>query len=215
MGKHRTTKDGMGIVYLFTNALYENEGIHKYGITINPFERRRIQSNSTPPCYPFFDKIVLFSRSYKAIENWLKEKFRGNGFQLEGEEGGTEWIRGDFETILSVYMDVLLNFPDTEMCYKGKRYKAVKGEIKEMKLPNCRFDLLGILDGVTVKCTLNDENFVVKDNKILVNGTLMSPSTYINKFHSRMTETNEHNGYQYFTYSGRLIYDVWQKLVRV
>ena len=57
--KNRTTKDNVGIVYLFTNKLYERENMYKYGITINPFQRKRVQSNSTPPPYHFYDRIVL------------------------------------------------------------------------------------------------------------------------------------------------------------
>ena len=59
--ENRTTKDNVGIVYLFTNKLYERENMYKYGITINPFQRKRVQSNSTPPKYPFYDRIVMFS----------------------------------------------------------------------------------------------------------------------------------------------------------
>ena len=70
--KNRTTKDNVGIVYLFTNELYERENMYKYGITINPFQRKRVQSNSTPPTYPFYDRIVMFSKSYKDIDFWSK-----------------------------------------------------------------------------------------------------------------------------------------------
>lgn len=44
--KNRTTRDHVGIVYLLTNELYEREHIYKYGITINPFQRKRVQNNS-------------------------------------------------------------------------------------------------------------------------------------------------------------------------
>ena len=67
--KNRTTKDNVGIVYLFTNELYERENMYKYGITINPFQRKRVQSNSTPPTYPFYDRIVMFSISLYDLEN--------------------------------------------------------------------------------------------------------------------------------------------------
>ena len=77
--KIRTTKGNVGIVYLFTNELYERENLYKYGITINPFQRKRVQSNSTPPTYPFYDRIVMFSKSYKEIEKQLSKKFEKNG----------------------------------------------------------------------------------------------------------------------------------------
>ena len=43
----------------------------------------------------------------------------------------------------------------------------------------------------------------------------MTLSRYMNEYHKRKGSTNEHNGYQYFTYKGTLLYDMWQDLVRV
>ena len=56
--------------------------------------------------------------------------------------------------------------------------------------------------------------FVSKDNKIVVNGSAISLTRYMNQYHKRDGDTNEHNGYHYFTYNGVLIYDMWQSLVR-
>ena len=84
--KNRTTKDNVGIVYLFTNELYERENMYKYGITINPFQRKRVQSNSTPPTYPFYDRIVMFSKSYKDIEKRLKQEFNKRKIHLCDKE---------------------------------------------------------------------------------------------------------------------------------
>ena len=99
------------------------------------------------------------------------------------------------------------------MCFGGKRYKNKNGRIEECKLPNCRLDLLGILDGKEIKCTQNGKSFKVQDNKIVVNDSDMTLTNYMNKYYKRNGNTNEHNGYQYFTYKGILIYDMWQSLV--
>ena len=74
--KNRTTKKKVGIIYLFTNKLYERENLYKYGITINPFQRKRVQNNSTPAKYRFYDRIVMFSKSYKQIEKRLTQIFK-------------------------------------------------------------------------------------------------------------------------------------------
>ena len=62
------------LVYLFTNRLYEREHIYKYGITINPFQRKRVQNNSAPPTCALYDIIVMFSKSYKEIEKFHNTK---------------------------------------------------------------------------------------------------------------------------------------------
>ena len=87
--KNRTTKDNVGIVYLFTNELYEREHIYKYGITINPFQRKRVQNNSAPPIYPLYDIIVVFSKSYKDIEKRLAAIFDEKKLRLESEESSS------------------------------------------------------------------------------------------------------------------------------
>lgn len=210
--KVRRTKDNVGIVYLFTNSCYEKENTYKYGITINPFERKRIQKNSTPPTHPFYDRIVMFSPDYKKIEKWLEDRFIKEGYLLTGD-GGKEWVKADFSKLLSIYKESLLAFPKTEMCFGGKRYKSDGGTIKVTKLPNCRLDLLGILDGKVIKCIKNGKSFKVRDNKIVVGSAEITLTSYMNQNYKRGGKTNEHNGYQYFTYKGVLIYDMWQSLV--
>ena len=210
--KNRNTKDNVGVVYLFTNSCYEKENTYKYGITINPFQRKKIQKNSTPPTHPFYDKIVLFSPNFKKIEKYLENRFKEKGFLLNGD-GGKEWVKADFDEILKIYRETLILFPKTEMCFSGKRYRFKNGVIEECKLPNCRLDLLGILDKDVIKCTQNGESFEVHDNKIVVNGSDITLTGYMNKYHKRGGSTNEHNGYQYFTYKNILIYDLWQSLV--
>ena len=211
--KNRATKDNVGVVYLFTNSCYEKENTYKYGITINPFERKRIQKNSTPPTHPFYDRIVMFSPDYKKIEKWLENRFEKEGFRLSGD-GGKEWVMADFADILSIFKETLALFPKTEMCFGGKRYRFKGGKIEECKLPNCRLDLLGILDNDVIRCTQDGKTFEVRDNKIVVNGSTISLTMYMNQYHKRDGDTNEHNGYQYFTYNDIPIYDMWQSLVR-
>lgn len=67
-----TTSEKIGIVYLLTNDCYKEKGLYKIGYTANPFQRKAIQSNSTPPKYPFHDEIIIFSKSYKQIEKLFK-----------------------------------------------------------------------------------------------------------------------------------------------
>lgn len=215
--KNRTTKDNMGIVYLFTNELYEREHIYKYGITINPFQRKRVQNNSAPPIYALYDIIVLFSKSYKEIEKRLESIFKEKNYLLENEDSSSkEWIKAEESEIVEIYKKMLCEFPGSEMCYQGKRYKYEDNVIKELKIPNCRLDFLGILDGDKVKCIAEGDGktFTVKGNNILVDGEEMSLSNYMKKKHPRRGITNEHNGYQSFTYKGESIYDMWQSLVK-
>lgn len=212
--KNRTTKDNVGIVYLFTNRLYEQENTYKYGITINPFQRKRIQNNSTPPSCPFYDIIVMFSKNYKEIEHHLTTIFMEKGMLLSGEDGGKEWIKANIDEIIDIYKDMLVQFPETEMCYHGRRYKYENGSVNEYKIPNCRLDLLGILDGDIIKCTKNNESFQVQNNGILVYGEEMSLTKYMNSSFKRDGNTNQHNGYMYFTYKGTNIYKMWQKLLK-
>ncbi len=220
--KNRTTKDNVGIVYLFTNELYERENMYKYGITINPFQRKRVQSNSTPPTYPFYDRIVMFSKSYKDIEKHLKIQFKEKKILLQsdeeglfsGQKGGQEWIQAEISFVVDIFKEVLAEFPDAEMCYQGKRYKLDNGVISEFKIPNCRLDFLGILDGETIKCIKNNNSFQVQGNGILVEGEVMTLSKYMKSINKREGSTNEYNGYMYFTYKGYKLYDMWQSLVK-
>ena len=99
------------------------------------------------------------------------------------------------------------------MCFDGKRYKCKNGRIEKYRFPNCRLDLLGIIDGEEIKCTQNGKSFKVQGNKIVVGNSNMSLTKYMNQYYKRNGNTNEHNGYQYFTYKGVLIYDMWQNLV--
>ncbi len=222
---NRTTKDNVGIVYLFTNELYERENMYKYGITINPFQRKRVQSNSTPPKYRFYDRIVMFSKSYKEIEKRLTIKFKEMGLLLEdddedlfpGQKGGQEWIKAELSVVVEIYKEVLMGFPDAEMCYQGKRFKNINGSIKELKLPPCRLEFLGILDGDIIKYkdeNNNKQSFQVQNNGILVDGEVMSLSNYMKKNHKRKGNTNEWNGFMYFTYKGYNLYKMWQSLVK-
>lgn len=222
--KNRTTKDNVGIVYLFTNALYERENLYKYGITINPFQRKRVQSNSTPSTYPFYDRIVMFSKSYKDIEKRLKQKFNERKIHLgdkedgliSGQRGGQEWIQERLSKVVEIFKDMLKEFPDTEMCYQGKRYKYENDAVKELRLPNCELEFLGILDGETIKCIKNGKSFRVQNNKILDDetGKEMSLSNYMKMNYKREGSTNEWNGFMYFTYKGYNLYDMWQSLVK-
>ena len=220
--KNRTTKDNVGIVYLFTNKLYERENLYKYGITINPFQRKRVQSNSTPPIYPFYDRIVIFSKSYKDIESRLTRKFNEKRVHLDndkdlfsGQKGGQEWIRANLSDVVEIFKEILVEYPDSQMCYQGKRYKCINETIEESRLPNCRLEFLGILDGDIIKC-INGQSFEVKDNGILVDGEVMTLSAYIKSIKMRDGNTNEFNGYMYFTYKGykKTLYDMWQSLVK-
>ena len=210
--QRKNKKGNGGIVYLLTNSCYEKENTYKFGITINPFERKRIQKNSTPPTHPFYNRIVIFSPYYKKIERWLKDKFMKEGYLLRGD-GGKEWVKANFENLLNIYKEVLFLYPETEMCFDGKRYKCKNGRIEKYRFPNCRLDLLGIIDGEEIKCTQNGKSFKVQGNKIVVGNSNMSLTKYMNQYYKRNGNTNEHNGYQYFTYKGVLIYDMWQNLV--
>ena len=218
--ENRTTKDNVGIVYLFTNKLYERENMYKYGITINPFQRKRVQSNSTPPKYLFYDRIVMFSKSYKEIEKRLTKVFNDKDILLEdkdenlfpGQKGGQEWIQEDLSVIVDIFREMLKEFPDTEMCYKGKRYKYDNDTIRELKLPNCSLEFLGILDGDTIKYK-DVEPFQVQDNGIIVGGEVVTLSNYVKMHNKREGSTNEWNGFMYFTYKGYNLYKMWQSLV--
>jgi hypothetical protein len=224
--KNRTTKDNVGIVYLFTNKLYERENLYKYGITINPFQRKRVQSNSTPPTYPFYDRIVMFSKSYKEIEKRLTkifdEKIDGKKILLEnkkkelfpGQKGGQEWVKAELSLLVDIYKGLLKEFPDAQMCYQGKRYKFENGKIRVMKLPNCNLEFLGILDGDTIKCTINHKVFKVQNNGILdSDGQEKKLSGYVKTIVKREGCTNEWAGFMYFEYKGHNIYNMWQSLL--
>ena len=208
-------KDNVGVIYLFTNDCYEKENTYKYGISQNPFQRKMIQTNSTPPTHPFYYKIVMFSPDYKKIENWLKKRFKSEGYLLDGD-GGKEWVKADFSNILNIYKDSLSHFSkETIMCFGGKRYEYNNGTIEEHnRLPNCSLKLLGIPDGDEITCIKNGISFQVRKNNIVVSGSEMSLSNYMSKNYKRSGNTNEYNGYKYFTYKNYNLYDRWQSLVR-
>lgn len=209
----RKTKDNIGVVYLFTNSCYEIEDTYKFGISIQPFKRKQTQKNATPPTHPFYDRIVMFSPYYKEIEKWLEKHFKKEGYLLNGD-GGAEWVKAPFHVLLGIYKESLHIFPKTDLCHGGKRYRVKNGLLEETVLPKCRLDLLRILDGDIVKCSKNGKAFVVRDNKIDVDGSLMTLSSYIKQNYTRSGATNEYNGYMYFTYHGIKLYDMWQSLVR-
>ena len=215
MSRKKTTIGNIGIVYLFTNDVYEKESTYKFGVTRNPFERKRIQSNSTPPTHSFYDKIILFSSSADKIEFKLRKLFRKKRLLLTGDNGGTEWITGDYKEISNIFMTMLLYYPDSIMCYNGKCYQYKNDGIKERRHPNCRLDLLGIINGDVITCAQDKKKFEVQNNGINVNGIVMTLSKYMQLYHPRYGKTNQHNGYQSFKFKGKCIYDVWQKLVRV
>ena len=174
-----------------------------------------MQNNSAPPKYRLYDIIVMFSKSYKEIEKRLEKIFDKKGWRLQSEDSSsTEWIQAERNEIVEIYKQMLVEFPGSEMCYRGKRYKYEEGKIKELKVPNCRLDFLGILDGDQIKCKADGKSFVVKNNAILVDGKEMSLSNYMKENHPRGAKTNEHNGYQSFTYKGVVIYKMWQSLVK-
>ena len=223
-----------GVAYLFTNDFLEKEGTYKYGITINPYQRKRTQSNSTPPSHPFYDVVVMFSPQYKEIEKELKKRFLEKGFfekldlnpipnpkkKKNQKHCGREWIKGDIADIVEIYKDMLKKFDETTMCYQGKgyRYKKEKQCIEEGMLPKCRLDLLG-MEGKKITCTKRNKNnknetFKVEENKIKVADKSMTLADYMKTYHPRDSKTNEYDGYQYFKYKGVVIYDLWQSLVR-
>lgn len=215
----RHLKDSCGIVYLFTNDLYFKEGLHKFGVTINPIERKLVQSNSTPPSYPFYDEIIIFSTSYKEIERKLKEEFKDKNWILKGKgiNAGNEWIQHEnFEEIIEVYKSMLskYKFP-AEMCYNGKRYMYEDDQIVEKKLPNCRLDFLGLRDGdkIVYEYKRDKKIFEIKDNGILVNGEVVTLSSYVEKQLSKPGKANKFNGYRYFSYKNKNLYEAWQSLV--
>lgn len=175
-----------------------------------------MQNNSAPPIYALYDIVVMFSKAYKEVEKRLAYIFNEKIFLLKSEDSSSkEWIRAEEKEIIEIYKQMLVEFPGSEMCYHGKRYKYEDGAIKELKVPNCRLDFLGILDGDRIKCTADGKSFIVKDNGILVNGEIMTLSNYMKAFHPREGKTNEHNGYQSFTYRGASIYKMWQSLVKL
>lgn len=217
---NKKTKDNVGIVYLFTNDCYEKENLYKFGVTINPNQRKSIQENSTPPKYQFIYKIVLFSADYKKIEKWLKEQFNNKNMIAKGKGSGKEWVEALFDDIFSIFKEALKVFPNpnTKMCSEGKCYHCVNGKIEMMKnLPKCQLDLLGITNGEKIKCIKNNKYYVVQDNKILVDGCTepVPLSTFISQNFARNTGTNEHSGYQFFTYKNVKVFDLWQRLVNI
>lgn len=214
MTTQRTTLDNKGIVYLFTNDLYEKENTYKFGNTKEPFRRNGVQKNSTPPTHPFYKRIVIFSSFYIDIEKDVKKEFKTKGLLLKGKGGGNEWIRGDYNLIVQVFKSVVLKYPDAIMCYDDKCFQLRDGYLRQRTRPNCRLDILGILNGDKITCIQNNKTFEVKNNKILVDGKLMTLSNYMKINYTRNGQTNQYDGYKYFKYKGKVIYELWQSLVR-
>lgn len=214
----RKLKDCCGIVYLFSNDLLAKEGWYKYGITINPIERKMVQSNSTPPDHPFEDEIIIFSTHYKEIERQLGAEFEKREWKHsgKGKNAGNEWIQhNNLEDIVEIYKEMLKKFSGAEMCYNGARYIYENGKIVKKKLPNCRLDFLGIRDGDNIQFEKDGKSLVfeVKDNGILVDGEPVTLSNYVEKQLSKPSNTNKFNGYRYFKYKNKILYNEWQSLV--
>lgn len=101
-----------------------------------------------------------------------------------------------------------------EMCYNGKRYIYEEDQIVEKKLPNCRLDFLGLRDGDKIKCSKGDKKiFEIKDNGILVAGEVVTLSSYVERVLSKPGKANKFNGYRYFSYKNKNLYEAWQSLV--
>lgn len=222
MGKHKELWDGMGIVYLATNDIYQKENTYKVGSTMNFYKRKSIQENWVPPTHRIQYKITLFSTRYKEIEKWLKKIFKESKVLLVGDCGGKEWVQCDFDKILEKYKEALIKYPSEKsclcLCEEGKAYRVRNGKINESnRWPNFRLDILGVTDKEKVKCMVNGKcfNVNVRKNKIIDDGSEITLSGYMKKHYPRKGDTNEQCGSQYFSYKGVLISDLWQNLAGV
>ena len=196
----------MGIIYLMTSELYERESYYKIGISQNIYERNKIQLNSSP--IKLYYKIIVFSSEYKDFEKELKKEI--NNLNIEKCNG--EWIKCEFDVILNIFYKVAMNIQNFGVCVNGNRYVYENNNFIKKKLPNCNLKMLGIKDGDKIVCINNNESFEVKGNKILVNGSEMHMSKYMNLYFPRQSSTNEHRGQQYFKYKTKLISELWDNL---
>ncbi len=210
--------DRIGIVYLFSNKLYAKEGIHKFGYTQNPFQRKLIQSNSTPPGYPFENEIVVFTKKYKEFEKALKVQFKESEMLLSAEKNetaGTEWIQCDnFKKILDIFKSVLLDTSIDDagaiLCCKNYIYQKDKGE--RQNRPKCTLSLLGLHDGDKIVYRETGKDFVIRNNNILVNDVEVSLSTYVKDNPPAHEKAKLFNGYRYFYYKGQCLHSLWMEL---
>ena len=83
------------------------------------------------------------------------------------------------------------------------------------KLPNCRLDFLGLRDGDKIVYEYNNDKKIIeiKDNGIFVDGEVVTLSSYVEKQLSKPGKANKFNGYRYFRYKNKPLYDEWQSLV--
>lgn len=207
--------DNIGIVYLFSNELYAKEGIHKFGCTQNPFQRKRIQSNSTPPGYSFKNEIVVFTKRYKEFEKALKTQLKEKGMLLvaeKNEAAGAEWIQWEnFREIHDIFISVLRDSaidPNAILC---------SGKIEDPKglrqnRPKCTLSLLGLHDGDRICYRETGEEFEIRNNHILVNNREMSLSAYVGKYPPVHEKAKLFNGYRYFEYKGQSLHALWHEL---
>lgn len=207
--------DNIGIVYLFSNELYAKEGIHKFGCTQNPFQRKRIQSNSTPPGYSFKNEIVVFTKRYKEFEKALKAQFKESGMLLAAEKNeaaGTEWIQWEnFREIRDIFISVLRDSaidPNAILCSgniedpQGQRHNR----------PKCTLSLLGLHDGDRILYRETGEEFEIRNNNILVNDVEMSLSAFVKNNPPAHEKAKLFNGYRYFYYKGQCLHSLWLEL---
>lgn len=214
-----------GIVYLMTNDLFAQEGFYKFGCTANPFQRMKIQRNCTPPSHAFKYVAVIFSESYKEIENELKVIFTEKDWidnNDKGLNGGFEWLNyKNVNEIVDVYKNVIRKYNNSKICFNGKCLGWKNDELFERKKPKCDLKLLGINNGSIIKLSdkaktkidYKGENaFAVLGKGINVNGNEVALSTFIKERNEREGKTNEYNGCDYFTFKGVLISELWQAL---
>lgn len=207
--------DNIGIVYLFSNELYAKEGIHKFGCTQNPFQRKQIQGNSTPPLYPFKNEIVVFTKRYKEFEKALKAQFKEKEMLLsakKNEAAGTEWIQWEnFREIRDIFISVLRDSaidPNAILC--GGNIEDPKGQ--RHNRPKCTLSLLGLHDGDKILYRETGEEFEIRNNNILVNDVEMSLSAFVKNNPPAHEKAKLFNGYRYFYYKGQCIHTLWLEL---
>lgn len=207
--------DRIGIVYLFSNKLYAKEGMHKFGCTQNPFQRKRIQSNSTPPGYSFKNEIVVFTKRYKEFEKALKAQFKKKKMLLvpqKNEAAGTEWIVcKDFDKIKKIFISVLQDpaiDPDAILC--SDSLEDSKGT--RDKRPNCTLSLLGLHDGDKIVYRVTGEEFEIRNNNILVNDVEVTLSAFVRNNPPAHEKAKLFNGYRYFYYKGQCLHSLWKDL---
>lgn len=211
-------KDNIGLVYCFSTDLYAKEGLHKIGCTQNPLQRRSVQSNAAPPCYPLKDEIIVLTKDYKSFESKLKTRLKGEGLLLckDGKvNGGSEWLKCEnFERIVEIFKELLPQFDNAYMCSGNTYYKCNNGKLEQQQnRPNCQLSLLGFVDGDTITCKANGCEYVIKGNGILDEGKEYALSTFMETYFPRKeNQTQNYNGFQHFTFKGKILNDMWISL---